>query len=95
MSRVLRKKERRKPRQIVHDDTPIEVHMERVAAVVQEKGRAAFTEFFEEDMPRSKMVGIFLAVLELVRRGRLSATQEQLFDEIWLEPATTPPRVAA
>lgn len=95
MSRVLRKKERRKPRQIVHDDTPIEVHMERVAAVVQEKGRAAFTEFFEEDMSRSKMVGIFLAVLELVRRGRLSATQEQLFDEIWLEPATTPPRVAA
>jgi segregation and condensation protein A len=91
MSRVLRKKERRKPRQIVHDDTPIEVHMERVAAVVQEKGRAAFTEFFDEDMSRSKMVGIFLAVLELVRRGRLSATQEQLFDEIWLEPATTPP----
>jgi chromatin segregation and condensation protein Rec8/ScpA/Scc1 (kleisin family) len=41
------------------------------------------------------MVGIFLAVLELVRRGRLSAAQEQLFDEIWLEPATTPPRVAA
>jgi segregation and condensation protein A len=95
MSRVLRKKERRKPRQIVHDDTPIEVHMERVEAVVLEKGRAAFSEFFEEDMPRSKMVGIFLAVLELVRRGRLSAAQEQLFDEIWLEPAPTPPRVAA
>ena len=95
MSRVLRKKERRKPRQIVHDDTPIEVHMERVEAVVLEKGRAAFSEFFEEDMPRSKMVGIFLAVLELVRSGRLSAAQEQLFDEIWLEPAPTPPRVAA
>ena len=69
--------------------------MERVEAVVLEKGRAAFTEFFEEDMPRSKMVGIFLAVLELVRSGRLSAAQEQLFDEIWLEPAPTPPRVAA
>lgn len=95
MSRVMRKKERRQPRQIVHDDTPIEVHMERVAAVVQEKGRTAFTEFFEEDMPRSRMVGIFLAVLELVRCGRLLATQEQLFDEIWLESATTPPRVAA
>ncbi|MEO1992145.1 MAG: segregation/condensation protein A [Pirellulales bacterium] len=95
MSRVLRKKERRKPRQIVHDDTPIEVYMERVEAVVLEKGRAAFTEFFEEDMSRSKMVGIFLAVLELVRRGRLVAMQEDLFDEIWLEPANTPPRVAA
>ena len=69
--------------------------MERVEAVVLEKGRAAFTEFFEEDMSRSKMVGIFLAVLELVRRGRLVAMQEDLFDEIWLEPANTPPRVAA
>jgi segregation and condensation protein A len=95
MSRVLRKKERRKPRQIVHDDTPIEVYMERVESVVREKGRAAFTEFFEEDMSRSKMVGIFLAVLELVRCGRLVAMQEDLFDEIWLEPANTPPRVAA
>jgi segregation and condensation protein A len=95
MSRVLRKKERRKPRQIVHDDTPIEVHMERVEATVAERGRVAFTEFFDEDMPRSKMVGIFLAVLELVRRGRLSATQERLFEEIWLAPSTSPPRVAA
>ncbi len=95
MSRVLRKKERRKPRQIVHDDTPIEVYMERVESVVREKGRPAFTEFFEEDMSRSKMVGIFLAVLELVRCGRLVAMQEDLFDEIWLEPANTPPRVAA
>ncbi|MFM8633743.1 MAG: segregation and condensation protein A [Planctomycetia bacterium] len=95
MSRVLRKRERRKPRQIVHDDTPIEVHMERVAAVVQERGRVAFTEFFEDDMPRSKLVGIFLAVLELVRRGHLSARQERLFDEIWLEPAPSPPRVQA
>ena len=95
MSRVLRKKERRKPRQIVHDDTPIEVYIERVESVVREKGRAAFTEFFEEDMSRSKMVGIFLAVLELVRCGRLVAMQEDLFDEIWLEPVNTPPRVAA
>ena len=34
-----------------------------------------------------------LQTLELVRRGRLSTRQEQLFDEIWLEPA--PPRAAA
>ena len=89
MSRVLRKQEKRKPRQIVHDDTPIEVHIERVESLVREKGRVAFSELFEEDMPRSKLVGIFLAVLELVRRGRLSTKQEALFDEIWLEPPTT------
>lgn len=96
MSRVLRKRERRKPRQIVHDDTPIEVHMERVAALVAERGRVPFTELFDDEMPRTRLVGIFLAVLELVRRGRLSAKQEKLFDEIWLEPPLpSPPRVEA
>ena len=48
MSRVLRKRERRKPRQIVHDDTPIEVHIERIESLVQEKGRVAFSELFDE-----------------------------------------------
>jgi segregation and condensation protein A len=91
MARVLRKREKRKPRQIVQDDTPIEVHIERVESLVAEKGRVAFSELFEDDMPRTRLVGIFLAVLELVRRGRLSARQEQLFDEIWLEPAANRP----
>jgi segregation and condensation protein A len=95
MSRVLRKRERRKPRQIVQDDTPIEVHMEGVAALVAERGKVAFTDFFEDDMPRTRLVGIFLAVLELVRRGRLSARQEKLFDEIWLEPAAPASREPA
>jgi chromatin segregation and condensation protein Rec8/ScpA/Scc1 (kleisin family) len=43
-------------------------------------------------------VGIFLAALELVRRGRLSTRQDGLFEEIWLEPrpasAAEPPAPA-
>jgi segregation and condensation protein A len=94
MARVLRKREKRKPRQIVHDDTPIEVHIERIDALVHEKGKVAFTELFEDDIPRARLMGIFLAVLELVRRGRLSTRQELLFDEIWLEPRTAAPSPA-
>jgi segregation and condensation protein A len=96
MSRVLRKREKRRPRQIVHDDTPIERHIERIESLVQEQGRVAFGELFDDDMPRSRIVGIFLAVLELVRRGRLATRQERLFDEIWLErPGAARPTVAA
>lgn len=87
MSRVLQKREKRRPRQIVHDDTPIEKHIDRIEALVNDKGRVAFSELFDDDMPRSRIVGIFLAVLELVRRGRLATRQDRLFDEIWLEPA--------
>ena len=87
LARVMRKREKRRPRQIVQDDTPIEVHIERVETLVAEKGRVSFSELFDADMPRTRIVGIFLAVLELVRRGRLRTRQDRIFDEIWLEPA--------
>jgi len=86
VGRVLQKRDRRRPRQIVQDDTPIETHMEHVAATVATRGRVAFTTFFDEDMPRSRVVGVFLAVLELVRRGQLRVRQDGIFADIWLEP---------
>jgi segregation and condensation protein A len=88
MTRVLAKREKRRPRQIVHDDTPIEAHIERLERLVAEQGRVAFSSLFDDDMNRSQLVGIFLATLELVRRGKLSTSQEALFDEIWLLPRT-------
>ena len=86
-ARVLAKREKRRPRQIVHDDTPLEVHMARVESLVRERGRLAFGELFDDDMTRSRIVGLFLAVLELVRRGRLTTRQDRLFGDIWLGPA--------
>jgi segregation and condensation protein A len=73
----------------VHDDTPIEVHIDTVETLVAERGRVSFAELFDADMPRTRIVGIFLAVLELVRRGRLRAGQDRIFDELWLEPAAS------
>ena len=35
----------------------------------------AFTELFEDDIPRARLMGIFLAVLELVRRVRAKVRQ--------------------
>ena len=86
MSRVMKKRQARAPRQIVHDDTPIEVHMERIEGLLAERDHLAFSELFEDEMHRMRVVGIFLAVLELVRRGRVTTRQEQLFDELWLAP---------
>jgi segregation and condensation protein A len=86
LSRVLQRQERRKPRQIIHDDTPIEVHIERIEQLLAEQGRVAFTTLFDDEMPRMRVVGIFLAALELVRRGRLTTRQDELYGEIWLEP---------
>jgi len=90
LARVMRKREKRRPRQIVQDDTPIEVSMERVmervGTLLAERGTASFSDLFDPDMPRTRIVGIFLAVLELIRRGRLRPRQDQIFAEILLEP---------
>lgn len=98
MSRVLRRREQRRPREIVGDDTPLETHIERIEAAVAARGRVAFSELFDESLARARLVGMFLAVLELVRRRRVAARQDRLFDEIWLEarlPAASPPDAAA
>lgn len=91
MSRVMKRRQKAQPRTIQHDDTPIEVHVERVRNLVNERQRLAFFELFDDQMPRTRVVGIFLAVLELVRRREVAARQEQLFGEIWLSPAATMP----
>ena len=93
LTRVMRKREKRRPREIVQDETPIEVHIDRIEALLAENGRVTFSGLFDADMPRTRIVGIFLAVLELVRRARLRVRQDGIFDEIWLELApTTLPR---
>jgi len=91
LSRVMKRREKASPRTISHDDTPIETHAERIRRLVAERGGLPFSDLFEPGMPRVRMVGIFLAVLELVRRGTIAARQELLFGEIWLAPPLGPP----
>lgn len=84
--RIIREAEAAKPSSIVYDDTPIHVHMARIRTLLLERGQVAFSELFTRDMHRSKLVGIFLAVLELVRHHRVRVEQNDLFGEIWVLP---------
>ena len=61
--------------------------MERIHdAAAWTRGRLAFTELFEPGMHKSALIGIFLAVLELVRHHHVRTEQADLFGEIWLLP---------
>lgn len=91
-SRVLQNRAQVKPAKIRYDDTPIEVYIERIRSRVEREGRLRFVDLFESGMHRSQLVGLLLAVLELIRDGRIRADQQELFGEIWLTQA---PRVAA
>jgi segregation and condensation protein A len=85
---IVRDTEASKPSSIVYDDTPIHVFMERIYAQASERGHLNFHDLFQPGMHKSTLVGIFLAVLELVRHHRLRVEQNELFGEIWLFPRT-------
>jgi segregation and condensation protein A len=78
------------PESIRYDETPIHVYMQRIDARLRRDGRIPFTEFFDSIVHKSALVGMFLAVLELVRHHHASAAQPELFGEIWLEPGEAP-----
>ncbi len=84
--RIIRENVAVRPSSIVYDDTPIHVHMSRILARLQEHGRLALSELLDSRLHKSALVGLFLAMLELVRHHRVQAQQNDLFGEIWLVP---------
>jgi len=84
--RIIRDTEAAKPSNIVYDDTPIHVYMARLHSQLLQRGQLAFSELFDPGMHKSTLVGIFLAVLELVRHKQVRVEQNELFGEIWLLP---------
>ena len=66
------------------DDTPLTLHADDILDSLQRAGGTQpFTEIFA-GRNKSEMIGLFLALLELVRQRRVRAAQESSFDTIYL-----------
>ncbi|NOY29002.1 MAG: segregation/condensation protein A [Planctomycetes bacterium] len=83
-ARVIRDNKTSHSPAIRYDDTPIEVYMKQIRERLANEPRFSFTVLFEQDMVRSQMVGIFLAILELIRHHHIQVEQDDLFSEIWV-----------
>ena len=92
--RIMRQTAAMQPSSIVYDETPIHVYMGRIHARLVEHGHVAFGSLFEPGMHNSTMIGIFLAMLELVRHHRVRVEQNEVFGEIWLLPGPGARRAA-
>jgi segregation and condensation protein A len=90
LTRVLHQNTESAPKSIVYDDTPISTYVERIRARVLTEERVAFTSFFEEATYKSKVIGIFLAILELLRHYHFRAEQPEDYHEIWILPPLEP-----
>ncbi len=82
--RLMRETAALHPRPIVLDDTPIHVHMERIVDLLRGRGRLSFRELFTPPLLRGRLLGLFLALLELIRGNQVDAEQAEPFGEIWL-----------
>jgi len=89
LARVVKRKEVEEESSITYDDTPISTYVERIAARVRVEQRVAFSSFFEGEKLRSRMIGIFLAILELLRHHQFRADQPLDYGEIWVKPPLT------
>jgi segregation and condensation protein A len=69
---------------VVADDTPVELHMADLVDRLEHEGPMTLQAVFA-GRDRSDMVGLFLAMLELVRERRLAVKQEERGGEISLE----------
>ena len=76
--RIMRETDASRPSSIVYDDTPIHVYMARIhAPAVGDGPPLASASCSTPSMHKSKLVGIFLAVLELVRHHHVRVRAER------------------
>lgn len=73
------------------DDTPIELHVAEIVAILEREGPTTFEALFDGRADRMHVVGRFLALLELIRKQRIRAQQETAFGTIYLFLVDEPP----
>ena len=66
------------------DDTPQHVHEERVLAAVRAAGRLTLRDLFTPPHTKARLIGLFLAILELVKRQSVRLELADPFAELWV-----------
>lgn len=79
----------RKPRlhEVAYDDTPIELHAADIEDRLKRESRLSMRKLLEGRASRSEMIGVFLALLELIREKKILVRQDDLHDDIEIEDA--------
>ena len=79
----------RKPRfhEVVYDDTPIDLHAADIEDRLRRESRLTLRQLCEGRASRSEMIGLFLALLELIRQKKILVTQGEVLGEIEIVPA--------
>ena len=83
-ARLMRETQSLQPTTIAVDDTPQYVYEAQIKGRVLGEGRIAFLSVFTPPYWKARLIGIFLAILELIRNHGIGLEQFEEGDEIWL-----------
>ena len=84
LSRIVRMPDIEREVSIRMDETPMSVFQEQIRERIAAEGRVPFSSLFAGEKIQSRIVGIFLAILELIRHEHYRAEQPVDFSEIWI-----------
>lgn len=84
VGRILKKSKVPQQQEIIYDDTPIHVYVGQIQSQLTAAGQILFSEMFRPGMHKSSIVGVFLAVLELIRHHAVEARQDEVHGDILL-----------
>ncbi len=82
--RLMRETLALQPQQIVMDHTPLQVYVEQLLQRLGEQPRLPFSALFTPLYQRSRLVGLFLALLEMMKARLLLVEQPEIFGEIFV-----------
>jgi segregation and condensation protein A len=70
------------PQTVVVDHTPLHVHMDSVLERLRRTSPLSLADLFNPPHTRSRLVGLFLAILELAKGGQILPAQGERCGEI-------------
>jgi segregation and condensation protein A len=88
--RLMRETTALQPSHISIDETPIQVHMDRIMELLREHERLTLSAIFTPPRTRGRLLGLFLATLELIKGVTISVEQPDAFGELWFRLAGPP-----
>jgi segregation and condensation protein A len=78
---------RKKFHEVTYDDTPIDLHAADIEDRLTREGTLTLRQLVVGRKNRSEMIGVFLALLELICEKKILVRQEEVADDLEIVPA--------
>lgn len=71
---------------LVVDFVPLPILLREILEILNHKGQITLRELVGATPPKARVIGLFLAILELLKSGEIIAGQEAIYGDIWILP---------